>query len=550
MKKYSKYRFTLFLAVLSLTASCSKIDNYLDKAETGGSTEEEVFSSSVQAERFLAQVYSRLPSEYGFHYSALTDEATANIKNSSEGHIMNLQFTPSSSSAYFRWEQLYSDIRAVNIFLKNVDNIPASDGGPAVDNSQMKGEALFLRAFFYAELFKRYGGVPLISEVVAIQPEMSFPRSSTEETVAFIQQDCDLAIDFLPISYSSTDLGRPTKGAAMALKARTLLYAASLLHNPNNDLEKWKKAADAAKAVMDLNTYSLHNNYKLLFHTRASSEIIFQHNVNNTGYTAEFLPHALGGYRCYWGPIQNMVDDYEMTNGERPILSYQADGSPIVNPSSGYDEQKPYENRDPRFYMSILYNGSKWRDTPINTYIGATDGVSGDPNSRNLTGYLFCKMLDENAFLLPSPRNGSNYWIFMRYAEVLLNYAEAQNEYLDAPDNSIYEAVNEIRNRPGVNMPNIPAGLTKDEMRERIRHERRIELAFESHRFWDIKRWRISTDVLKDVYGMRPTKQEDGTFHYERFLVEPRNIPAHYDLFPIPQNVINKNPALDQNPGY
>ncbi len=550
MKKYNKYRFILSLAVLSLTVSCSKINDYLDKAETGGSTEKDVFSSYVQAERFLAQVYSRLPSEYSSHYSALTDEATVNIKNSTEGKIMELQFTPSSSSTFNRWEQLYSDIRSVNIFLKNVDNIPTNNANQNVGNSQIKGEAHFLRAFFYAELFKRYGGVPLISEVIAIQPEMSFPRNSTEETVAFIQQECDLAINLLPISYGSTELGKPTKGAAMALKARTLLYAASPLHSPTNDLGKWKKAADAAKDVMDLNTYSLHSNYKLLFHTRASPEIIFQHNVNNTGYTAEFLARALGGIRGYWGPIQNMVDDYEMTNGELPILSYNPDGTPVVNPLSGYNPQKPYEKRDPRFYMSILYNGAKWRNTLINTFVGGTDGVSGDPNSRNLSGYLFCKMLDENAYMLPTPKNGSNYWIFMRYAEVLLNYAEAQNEYLDAPDNSIYEAVNEIRKRPGVNMPDIPSGLTKVEMRERIRHERRIELAFESHRFWDIKRWRISTDVLKGAYGMKATKQADGSFNYERFLIEPRNIPAHYDLFPIPQSIINKNLSLKQNPGY
>src|SRR5690606_9677555 len=150
----------------------------------------------------------------------------------------------------------------------------------------------------------------------------------------------------------------------------------------------------------------------------------------------------------------------------------------------------------------------------------------------------------------PSVRNGSNYWIFMRYAEVLLIYAEAQNEYLDAPDNSIYEAVNEIRSRPGVNMPDIPSGLTKEEMTEKIRHERRIELAFESHRFWDMKRWRISTDVLKAAYGMRATKQDDGSFSYQRFRAEVRNIPEHYDLFPIPQTAINRNTSLVQNPGY
>src|SRR5690606_616456 len=167
--------------------------------------------------------------------------------------------------------------------------------------------------------------------------------------------------------------------------------------------------------------------------------------------------------------------------------------------------------------ISILYNGSTWRNTPIYTYVGSSTDEIGIGPGQNIPGYLFCKMLDESAYITPSVRNGSNYWIFMRYAEVLLIYAEAQNEYLDAPDNSIYEAVNEIRSRPGVNMPDIPSGLTKEEMREKIRHERRIELAFESHRFWDMKRWRISTDVLKAAYGMRATKQDDGSFSYQRF---------------------------------
>jgi len=540
--------YTSFIGILMLLGSCAKIDGYLDKAETGGMTEDQVFAAYVQAEQFLANVYAQLPSEYAVQYSAATDEATASIKNSPEGKMMELQFTPSTSSSYYRWEELYEAIRRVNIFLKNADRIPVINIDQEAGKPRMIGEAHFLRAFFYAELFKRYGGVPLILEPLTIQQDMNIPRNPVEEVVAFIQNECDLAINLLPVKYTSADLGRATKGAALTLKARTLLYAASALHNPSNDLEKWKIAADAAREVIELKEYSLHNNYKLLFHTRISSEIIFQHTINYTTYTSEFIPVSLGGKRTYFNPLQNLVDDYEMLNGERPVLSYNPDDTPVINPKAGYDPQKPYENRDPRFYMSILYNGSSWRNSPIFTYSGApNDGIG---SGRNITGYFFCKMLDETAYTTPTVRNGNNYWIFMRYAEVLLNYAEAQNEYLDVPDQSIYDAINEIRRRPGVTMPDIPVGLSKDEMRERIRHERRIELAFESHRFWDIKRWQISEDVLKAAYGMMATKQPDGSFEYKPFLAEKRNIPEYYDLFPIPQSVINRNAGLEQNPGY
>src|SRR5690606_37252066 len=181
--------------------------------------------------------------------------------------------------------------------------------------------------------------------------------------------------------------------------------------------------------------------------------------------------------------------------------------------------ERPYENRDPRFYMSILFNGATWRQQPVYTYQGAPlDGIGGGFNNTT-TGYYLAKMVDQNSSRTPSVQNGNYYWIYFRYAEILLNYAEALNETLSSPNVEVYGAVNEIRGRQGVNMPPLPTGLSKEEMRAKIRHDRRIELAFEGHRYFDIKRWRIGTTVMPEVYGMLITRTPTGDFEYERFLV-------------------------------
>lgn len=226
-------------------------------------------------------------------------------------------------------------------------------------------------------------------------------------------------------------------------------------------------------------------------------------------------------------------------------------GKYITDPTSGYDATKPYVGRDPRFYQSIIYDGCKWAGATINTYVGSgVDGLNYNNNAAaTKTGYYVAKLLDENATLITSYKPGSHYWVFMRYAEALLNYAEAKNEALGAPDQTVYDAVNQIRDRNNVKMPALPTGLSKEEMRQRIRHERRIELAFETHRFWDLRRWRSGTQEGTAAYGMRVTKS--GTVYtYEKFLLENRVYRPAFDLFPIPQTEREKNQALTQNQGY
>ncbi|MFB9863599.1 RagB/SusD family nutrient uptake outer membrane protein [Rufibacter immobilis] len=545
---FKKYTLTLAALLCLLTACTNDLDDYLDKAETGGMTLEEVFGDYVQAEKFLANVYAQLPSEYDTKYSAATDEAKSPHGTAPENEINNGVFTP-ARNPYNVWTALYQAIRKANLFLENVEKVPIVNAEQRDGKPRMEGEARFLRAFFYAELHKRWGGVPILERALGINEDMNIARNSQEEVVAFIVSECNLAASLLPTEYTSNNLGRVTKGAALALKARTLLYAASLLHNPAQDQSKWKAAADAAKEVMELGKYSLHDNYKLLFHTRVSPEIIFQHTVNYTDFTLQTFVPSQGG-QVGIAPLQNLVDAYEMKNGQLPVLSYTANGTPVPNPASGFDPNNPYQNRDPRFYQSIIYNGAQWRGATIYTYSGApNDGINGGFNNTQ-TGYYLAKTVDENASRTPSVRNGNNFWIYMRYAEVLLNYAEAQNESLSAPDQSVYDAVNLVRARTNVQMPPLPAGLTKEQMREKIRHERRIELAFEGHRYWDMKRWRIAESIMKEAYGMMITRQTDGSFSYRRILVENRVYKSAFDLFPIMQTELNRNNKLIQNPGY
>ncbi|WP_205509264.1 RagB/SusD family nutrient uptake outer membrane protein [Longitalea arenae] len=548
--RYRKYIWMLGCLVLTGMTACKKVNSYLDKAESGGITEKELFNDYVQTDAFLANIYATgigagdwMP-VYSFTYAAACDEAKCPYTfNYGTINFTSGLISPTNNPIDI-WAKSYQNIRKANIFLQNIDALPVNDARQEAGKYRMKGEALFLRAFFYEELYKRYGGVPLIEKPLTIDEDLQIPRNSEDEVVEFIVRDCDSAAALLPLVHSSEHLGRATRGAALMLKSRLLLYAASLLHNPENKLDKWQQAADAARAVMELNVYRLDDNYKTLFHTRTSPEVIFQSTVNQVwkvvsdDWVRHTQPPSQGGG---WGnlqPLQNMVDEYEMSNGKY-----------ITDPGSGYDPANPYVGRDPRFHQSIIYNGRKWAGATINTYVGSgVDGLNYN-NAATKTGYYVAKLLDENATLITSYKPGSHYWVFMRYAEALLNYAEAQNEALGAPDQTVYDAVNQVRDRKNVKMPPLPAGLSKEEMRQRIRHERRVELAFEAHRFWDLRRWRIGTQEGTTAYGMRITKSGN-LFKYEKFLLENRVYRPAFDLFPIPQKEREKDKALTQNPDY
>lgn len=533
----------VWIVLTLVLGGCSKLDTYLDKAESGGMSEEEVFGNYRQTERFLAQVYgSGLTLDWvggglwSFSYDGATDNGYCHYRYwPSPKFVYDGNLTP-ANNPIDQWAGLYAAIRRVNLFLEKIDGLPVAAGysEEVEGKSRMKGEGYFLRAWFYAELFKRYGGVPLVNRVLQVDDDLNIPKASADEIIAFITEDCDRAAALLSETYTTKDLGRATTGAAKALKARMLLYAASPLHNPDNNAGKWERAATAAADVMNMGIYSLHGSFKDVLHTRQSSEIIFQHTHNYEDQLRHNLMPSQGGFSIVQ-PTQELVDAFEMTDGKR------------YNESELYDPEDPYANRDPRLGMTVIRNMQPWRGFPIETYEGGLDGLNGSGDNYTRTGYYLAKTLDETGSLTPIWRPGSHFFVYIRYAEVLLNYAEAKNESLNSPDQSVYDAVNQVRAR--VNMPPLPAGLSKNAMRERIPNERRVELAFESHRFWDIRRLRIGEQVLKSVQGMKITRS--GTnWNYDRFLLENRFYKNTYDLFPIPQSEINRNSSLEQNPGY
>jgi starch-binding outer membrane protein, SusD/RagB family len=372
-----------------------------------------------------------------------------------------------------------------------------------------------------------------------------FTRASLQEGINYVVQQLNEAAQVLPRDNSKNwEKGRATKGAALALKSRLLLYAASPLYNAGT----WQAAADAAKAVMDLNKYSLNPDYANLFIAEEgnSNEIIFARFYNlNSRHTALEIANGPNGYDAWGGntPLQNLVDAYEMNTGK-----------PIEAPDSGYDPQNPYANRDPRFYATILYNGAQYRGRSVETFTAGGKDSKDGPSSWNTsqTGYYLRKFMDDtNPIQNPWNVAGRQPWIYFRYAEILLNYAEAQNEAV-GPDATVYEAINAIRSRPGINMPALPAGLSQAEMRERIRRERQVELAFEEHRFYDVRRWKIA-EVTENApaYGMAITKTGD-TFTYTRKVaLEGRRFEKQHYWLPIPRAEIQASGnKLQQNQDY
>ena len=421
--------------------------------------------------------------------------------------------------------------------------------GLCFGDSGLTGELEFIRAFRYHDLIRNYGGVVLLGDTVTtlnddLQAASLFQRASLKDCINYAVTQLDDAAQKLPVDNSdSWALGRATKGAALALKSRLLLYAASPLYNVGS----WADAAAAAKAVMDMNKYSLYQGgYDQLFLNQDNPEAIFErlYTINARHVCLEISngPNGYGG----WGgnlPLQNLVDDYEMTNGKH-----------INDAGSGYDSSNPYANRDPRLNATVLYNGASYRGDVIQTYVpGGKDSKDGPSNwNTSKTGYYLKKFMN-NAYPIDNPWNvaGNQPWFYIRYAEILLNYAEAQNEAV-GPDASVYDAVNSIRARASVNMPPLPTGLSQDEMRQAIREERRVELAFEEQRYYDVRRWKIANVVENTpAYGISASVS-GGKYTYNKIVaLDGKSFADKNYWLPIPRTEIQaSNNQLTQNPGY
>jgi starch-binding outer membrane protein, SusD/RagB family len=444
------------------------------------------------------------------------------------------------------WDFAYSYIYNINVFFSRIDAAP-------VDSSFKTGviaEMKFLRAYIYANLIWRYGGVPIIKKVFNLHDNFEVTRSSYDDCVKFIDSELDAAAADLPPNQPASQEGRASANACLALKARVLLYDASLLNNPNHDNAKWQAAADASAALLNAG-YSLNPDYQGTFLTD-NKEIIFARYFTQANSTNFLLEEGRNGSNG-WGsqnPSQNQVNAYEMTaTGKLPYIE-QPDGSLALNPGSGYDPNNPYVGRDPRLDASILHDGSVWQGRVTETFDGGQDspGSSIQPWNASLTSYYYKKGVVESIPPSGSTLKPTNPWIFFRYAEVLLNYAEAEFEL--GHEDVARQYINMVRARPSVNMP--PVTDAGEALRARIQNERRVEFAFEGLRFFDVRRWKIA-DVTENIpiLRMHIIKQADGSKTYQIETLEKRSfLPQHY-LVPIPRSEVDKSKgSVTQNPGY
>lgn len=540
MKRYQ----AIIPLILAMLVSACKESRFLEFPYYDGPvTEDQFWNLNASARGQLNRGYNFLQEGYNRYSGAMlaagSDEAV-NSNLNSDINIFNNGTWSSLRTLDDSYATNYNGLRQVNLFLENAHRANII---PLTDVPRLRAEAFFLRAFFHFELWKRYGGIIIADHVFDQNDNLDLPRNTPEETLAQILKDCDSAAVKLPLSpvqYGAGDKGRATKAAALALKSRALLYAASPLNNANGDITLWQKAAAAAKELIDTKAHSLLPKYTDIFNFSAAAynaEVIFATAANlRNDIETNNAPISYNGALGLTNPTQELVDAYEMQNG-----------LPITDPQSGYNPADPYKNRDPRLALSVIYNGATFKGVEVNTAAGGKDGLGVSVNATK-TGYYMRKFLSEAAsWNQTTNATVRRPWVIFRYAEILLNYAEAQNEAA-GPDASVYDAVNQVRQRAG--MPALPQGLSKDQMRARIRNERRVELAFEEHRFFDVRRWKTGEkDFAAPVSGMRISGNGTQAV-YERFIVAQRVFSDRMYRYPIPQGEINNTTKLVQNPGY
>lgn len=569
--------FTTILLTLLLSA-CNKNNGFLGQTVTTDLTESAVFSDSARSMDYLAGIYANM--DFSFKPTRFTTPAypsgLAGIEacsDEAEGPASSTvttynQFVLGSVGPYSitpdAWNTSYANIRSANQWLRHLSIIPISNSL----KNRTKGEALFLRAWYYFIMLKHYGGVPLIGDTVYnVSDKISSKRNTYAECVDYITAQCDSAVMLVPTTYTGLDFGRITKGACLALKARVLLYAASPLFNggstaaeplkslvgyPSYDANRWQLAADAAQLVINTTLYSLVQDnttkpgygFYQLFQSRQNSEYILERMYPRNGDLENlWRPPSRGGSSTAGSfPYQNLVDAFGMSNGKT-----------IDDPASGYDPANPYANRDPRLDYTVSHNGSMIYKAfgtiePIYTYDGEPNGDGFGVGSP--TGMYINKMCNDNVVPNWLFADADRCFPLIRYADILLMYAEAANE-ATGPSTDVYNAVETVRQRAGLSPYQLPSGLTQDDMRKVIQHERQVEFAFEESRFWDVRRWKIaSTTDNRMMTGMRVIKDASGNFTYMVTNVRSHSFREPMYLWPIPQSEAGKSSDMVQNPGY
>ncbi len=517
MKKIFKYSISkvAVVAFLLLAASCNDV---LDTTPLDTLDPENYFRDETEIRTAVVGIYNTLDMDLFLRLSRYTDNAYG-FKDNTANNLLSGEGTAFEEDVFTRWKTDYFALGRANLLINNID---ASE----VDNDisdVYKGEALFLRAFYYFDLTMLFGDVPLVLDAPSISGDIMVSRASRAEVINQVLVDLDQAVALLP---EANQDGRVAKGAALAMKAKVLLF--------KNDFQG---AASAAKAVMDLGIYGLFPDYKTLFweENEDNEEVIFSIKYMQ-GFHINLLNKRLVNSSRYAVTL-SMLEEYEMANG-----------SFINDASSGYDPNDPFANRDPRIGMAILAPG------------GVQEGLfdeDGNPQVWLPTDKVKTS-IRINKFVQWDLGDWETYdgqdWVMIRYADVLLMYAEAMNETQSLPTQEIYDVINSIRERSG--MPDLPTGLTQEEMRKRIRHERRVELAFEGHRLYDIIRWQIGDEAFnEDARGYDQKKLKDPSdpskWQYKEKVIAERNwnVTKGY-LWPIPGIERDTNPNLTQNAGY
>lgn len=553
--KFNKIAILLLSAGLLTTTSC----DFMDCDESDNYTLQEIQGSYNRVKQFVTSIYGYLPSDFcnthGAMLDAATDDAIHVYESSAIQRIVNgtwsANYTVDDKFAYY-----YNAIHDANYYLTTLSGLTFDtwengddyqDWMQNYDNYQY--QVRFLRAYFYFELVRRYQNVPLITKPLSQTEANQIEPSSAQEVLKFIINECTEIAPKLPIkstSIAQAENGRATRAMAMALKSRAALYAASPLYNTNGDNAKWTEAAKASHDIiasagelgLGLDTYA-----NLFKSKNYNSKEVILCRPTGTSKTFEQANYPMGvtGGNTTTCPTENLASAFEMKDGRAFDWN-----DPTM-------KANPYKDRDPRFYLTIVHNGMLW---PAKKAVDISEGgANGLPlTNATTTGYYLRKYVDNSiSFEAGSTTAATHHnWILFRYAEVLLNYAEAMIhvngncDYKDATYTmSAREALNAVRKRAG--MPEV-AACSQDEFLTRVKHERRVEMAFEGQRFWDLRRWK-NLDETKNIYAVRIT-HHDGVLSYEKTLLSERSVSDKLYFYPIANVELFKNKKLVQNSGW
>jgi hypothetical protein len=549
-----------------LFAAC---DDYLEYNEMKADAEDLIWSEFTNIRKAVFGIYNYLPSTFEHVGGSFLDCATDNAETSNANS--NIQRFNSGAWNMFDnpdnvWSKNYRGIYNANKFIESADTASLSNykwnqeqyAANMADLEAYKGEARFMRAYFYFELLKRYGGVPIVETTSSIDFENSqqLERKRYQEVTDYISAQCDSAMKYLPKKKelgSEALGGRIYYGAALALKCRNFLYAASPLNNENGATNAYyDSCALAASQFLGLGYNITGVDYQQLFvpddvlHSQNTEVILDVRNSATLSYEKNNYPVGSRLGKGFTNPSQNLIDAYEMK-----------DGSPF-DWNNPVHAAQPFENRDKRLTATVLCNGASFGSRVIETFKEGVDAGGQRDYYGTKTGYYLKKYLSTGLDLETSPGT-KHVWFLFRYAEVLLNYAEAMNEkYGPDQDPNGYgktalQALNEVRARAGQ-----PAFSTssKEECRDKIRNERRVEFAFEDHRFWDVRRWKIGPQTLgATIHGVDIEKIVDEvsgetSFTYSVMEVEERVFEEKMYRYPIPANEVLNSNGLEQNPGW